>query len=93
MNDDVILVSLYVDDREKLPAPFISKADGKKKRTVGSQWADFQVVNFEQNSQPLYIMVTPDEKVITHPRGYEEGIDSYNSYLDCGLSKFAELRS
>ena len=91
LNNEVVLVSLYVDDRKKLKAPFVSLADGKKKRTVGNQWADFQVVNFKQNSQPLYIMVTPDEQVITHPRGYEEGIASYNDYLRCGLAKYAEL--
>lgn len=91
LNDDVVLVSLYVDDREKLKTPFVSVADGKKKRTVGNQWADFQVVNFQQNSQPLYIMVTPEEKVITHPRGYKEGIEDYSAYLRCGLDKFAEL--
>jgi len=91
LNDDVVLVSLYVDDRKKLETPFISLADDKKKRTVGNQWADFQVVNFQQNSQPLYIMVTPNEEVITHPRGYEDGIDSYNNYLECGLSKFKEI--
>ncbi len=88
LNDDVVLVSLYVDDRGKLEKPFVSLADGKKKRTVGNQWADFQVVNFEQNSQPLYIMVTPDEEVITHPRGYKDSADDYNDYLRCGLTNF-----
>ena len=91
LNDDMVLVSLYVDDREKLSKPFTSVADGKKKRTVGNQWADFQVVNFKQNSQPLYIMVTPDERVITHPRGYKEGAEDYFDYLQCGLNKFKEL--
>lgn len=88
LNDEVVLISLYVDDRKKLKKPFVSIADGKKKRTVGAQWADFQVVNFQQNSQPLYIMVTPDEKVITQPRGYVEGVDGYKSYLECGLDWF-----
>lgn len=92
LNDDVVLVSLYVDDREKLAKPFVSVADSKKKRTVGNQWADFQVVNFKQNSQPLYIMVSPDEQVITHPRGYKDGIEDYNNYLECGLEKFATLK-
>lgn len=91
LNNDMVLVSLYVDDREKLATPFTSLADGKKKRTVGNQWADFQVVNFQQNSQPLYIMVTPDEQVITHPRGYQEGTADYYDYLQCGLKKFKEL--
>ena len=91
LNDEVVLISLYVDDRDKLAEPFVSAADGKKKRTVGNQWADFQVVNFEQNSQPLYIMVTPEEEVITHPRGYQEGVPGYIEYLDCGLKKYEEL--
>jgi thiol:disulfide interchange protein DsbD len=88
LNDDVVLISLYTDDRDPLEEPFISAYDDKKKRNVGKKWADFQVVNFEQNSQPLYIMVTPEEEVITHPRGYEAGIKSYRSYLDCGLEYF-----
>lgn len=88
LNDDVVLISLYTDDREPLEKPFISIADDKKKRNVGLKWADFQVVNFAQNSQPLYIMVTPEEKVITHPRGYEDGIKEYQSYLSCGLDYY-----
>ncbi len=88
LNDDMVLISLYTDDRESLEEPFISLSDDKKKRNVGQKWADFQVVNFAQNSQPLYIMVTPEEKVITHPRGYEDGIKGYQSYLNCGLDYY-----
>lgn len=88
LNDDVVLISLYTDDREKLEKPFISAKDGKKKRNVGNMWSDFQVVNFAQNSQPLYIMMTPEEEVITHPRGYEEGVKGYQKYLNCGLDYF-----
>lgn len=84
----MVLISLYTDDREKLEEPFISANDDKKKRTVGSRWADFQVVNFQQNSQPLYIMMTSDEEVVTHPRGYEESVTSYEDYLNCGLQYF-----
>ncbi len=91
LNNDVVLISLYTDDRKSLPEAFISKEDGKKKRTVGAQWADFQVVNFAQNSQPLYIMMTNDEKVITHPRGYEEGVKGYQTYLNCGLDHYKTL--
>ncbi|MEE9440124.1 MAG: cytochrome c biogenesis protein CcdA [Saprospiraceae bacterium] len=92
LNDDVVLISLYTDDREKLKTAYTSLLDGKKKRTVGAQWADFEVTNFAQNSQPLYIMMTPDEKVITNPRGYEENVKSYKEYLDCGLKFFNEMK-
>jgi len=57
------------------------------RRTEDNIWVDSEV----RSMLPLYIMVTPDEQVITHPRGYEEGIASYNDYLRCGLAKYAEL--
>lgn len=91
LNDEVVLVSLYVDDRKKLNEPFISIADGKKKRTVGAQWADFQVVNFQRNSQPWYTMINLDEEVITQPQGFDyfnqrDGANTYREYLECGLT-------
>lgn len=88
LNDDFVLVSLYVDDRKKLPKTLISKASGEKMRNVGNKWTDFQIVNFQQNSQPLYVPMTPDQTVITAPRGYEEGVDNYKQFLDCSLNKF-----
>lgn len=88
LNDDVVLVSLYTDDKEKLEEKLVSVRENTRLRNVGLKWADFQVVNFAQNSQPLYIMMTNDEKVITHPRGYEGGIKGYQDYLDCGLDYY-----
>jgi thiol:disulfide interchange protein len=89
LNDDFVLVSLYVDDKKPLPETLISKARGNKIRNIGNLWADFQIVNFEQNSQPLYVVVDPKtETVLTKPRGYEEGIADYNKYMDCGMNTF-----
>ncbi len=85
LNDDVVLVSLYVDDDKKLPSTLVSKSRGNKIRNVGNLWADFQIVNFEQNSQPLYVMVDPgSEQVLTQPRPFKEGIKGYQDFLDCG---------
>ena len=88
LNDDFVLVSLYVDDREKLDEILISQKRQKKLRTIGSLWSDFQIVNFDQISQPLYVMVTPQEEVVTKPREYKEGIEDYYNYLNCGLQTF-----
>lgn len=88
LNDDFVLISLYVDDREKLEEVLISKATNKKLRTVGSRWADFEISNFAQFSQPLYVVVTPQEEVVSIPRGYKEGVEEYYSYLKCGLESF-----
>ncbi len=91
LNDDFVLVSLYVDDREKLDEILISQKRQKKLRTIGNRWADFQIVNFDQISQPLYVMVTPREEVVTMPREYKEGIEDYFDYLNCGLQTFKSV--
>ena len=52
---------------------------------------DFQIVNFEQNSQPLYVMMSPDEQVLAAPRGYQEGVEDYAEFLECGLSTYERL--
>ena len=88
LSEDFVLVSLYVDDRKKLEQTLISKHREEKMRSIGNRWADFQIVNFEQNSQPLYVMMTPDEKVIADPRGYREGAKDYLQFLKCGLDYF-----
>ena len=91
LDEDFILVSLYVDDRKKLKTPLVSKATNEKLRTVGSKWADFQIVNFEQNSQPLYVIMAPDEEVLASPRGYHEGAEAYSDFLECGLTTYNKL--
>ncbi len=95
LSNESVLISLYVDDDKKLTEPKVSQRDkSKKMRNVGNKWADFQIVNFEQNSQPLYVMMTPNEEVIAKPRGYRqnEGIEEYNAYMECGLNTFKNLK-
>ena len=86
--EDWVLVSLYVDDDKKLDNVYVSKERKKKIRNVGNMWADFQILNFEQNSQPLYVMMTHDEKVLAKPRGFKEGIQEYVDYMDCGMETY-----
>jgi len=91
LSEDYVLVSLYVDDRKKLKETLVSKMSGDKIRNVGNKWADFQIVNFKQNSQPLYVPMSPGQQVLSAPRGYEEGVDNYQQFLDCGLNTFNDL--
>lgn len=96
LTEDFVLVSLYVDDDKKLAETKISaREDNPKIRNVGNKWADFQIVNFQQNSQPLYVMMTPDEKVVAKPRGYRqnEGVTEYNAYMECGLKTYENLKN
>lgn len=92
LNEDYVLVSLYVDDRKKLDQ-VLKTPDGTKIRTVGNKWAAFQKVNFERASQPYYVLVTPDEEVLNKPRAYTPDIPTYKGFLECGLKTFGELTS
>lgn len=90
INDKFILVSLYVDDRRKLPAGqrFTYRfAGGKEKQivTMGDRWATFQAENFSQASQPLYVVLNAGEKLINRPIGYTPDKEEYKQWLQCAL--------
>ena len=90
---EFILVSLYVDDRKKLPAhkQFTYKtADGTTKEiiTIGDKWATMQVENFGVTSQPYYVLLSPDEKLLNAPVAYEPDANVYAAWLQCGLDAF-----
>ena len=87
LNDSVVLISLYVDEDKKLSPVYTSINTDAKLRNVGNKWADFQIVNFEQNSQPLYVMTTNEQKVISKPRPFVEGIAGYLEFLECSLKE------
>jgi thiol:disulfide interchange protein DsbD len=91
INEDFVLVSLYVDDKKELDTILRSAVTQQRIRTVGQIWTDFQVTNFKQNSQPLYVLLSPDEEVLTTPRGYDADVQEYNDFLECGLNTFRTL--
>ncbi|MCB0583736.1 MAG: thioredoxin family protein [Phaeodactylibacter sp.] len=91
LSEEFVLVSLYVDDRKALKETLLSVPRQEKLRNVGNKWADFQIVNFEQNSQPLYVMMSPDERVLAAPRGYKEGVKEYAEFLECGLNTYEQV--
>ena len=95
MMDEYILVSLYVDDKKTLPASeqqvYTSKNGSEIKiATVGNKWGVFQTENFNASSQPLYTLISPDEKLLNNPVGYTPNVGEYVSWLACGLNAFRE---
>ena len=85
-----ILVSLYVDDKQRLPASqqftYISKDSSERKIiTVGNKWSTFQTENFNASSQPWYVVISPDEKLLTPPVGYTPDFKAFSLWLQCGL--------
>ncbi len=87
IRDKYVLVSLYVDERKKLEAPYASPIDGGIRRTVGDQWSDFQQLHFQQQSQPYYVLLSPDGKVLNKPVAYTPNAQSYQNFLECGLAQ------
>ncbi len=95
IKEHFILVSLYVDDREKLPVSerfTYSTSDKQKKEieTVGDKWATFQTENFIQATQPLYAIVDHGEKVMNKPVGYTPDAEEYLEWLKCGYESFSK---
>jgi thiol:disulfide interchange protein len=93
-----ILVSLFVDDRKSLPdkEQFIfTTSDGNKKeiKTIGDQFATLQSENFVNASQPLYVVISPTEKLMTYPVGYTPNPKAYASWLRCGLDAFEKSKN
>lgn len=90
IKDNYILVSLYVDDRKVLDDDkqfLYTLSDGSKKsiREVGDFYSSMQVENFNNASQPLYALISPDEKLLTLPVGYTSSIKDYADWLQKGL--------
>lgn len=90
LRDDYVLISLYVDDREKLAETYTSPLSGKAMRTVGNRWADFQAIHFNRNSQPYYVLMSEDGKVLNQPVAYMPDKNEYQAFLECGLERYAE---
>lgn len=88
--NDYVLTSLYVDFRQELPdeEKYTSPVTGKKIRTVGNKWSDFQISRFQRNSQPHYVILGHDEKKLVEERGYNTDVDAYIEWLRKGLEAF-----
>jgi len=84
MKAHFILVSLYVDDRKQLAAPYLFGL--KEINTCGDQWATFESVNFKQVTQPLYIILSPEQRLQNTPVGYTPDDQKYLAWLKCGAS-------
>ena len=91
IKDEYVLVSLYVDEREELDEPFTSEFSGQRIRTVGNKWADFQARYFNRNSQPYYVLMSPQGQVLNQPVPYTPDVEEYAAFLACGLQQFERL--
>lgn len=92
IKDDVVLISLYVDIDEKLPEDeqYTSETTGRRIRTVGNKWSDFQIEHYQMNAQPYYVLVDPEtEENLNDPVAYMPDADKYESWLLDGIGNYS----
>jgi thiol:disulfide interchange protein DsbD len=84
LNNDFVMLALYVDDKTELPQVewYISEYDKKEKRTIGKQNADFQIRKFNNNAQPYYVILDQNENLLSEPRAYDLSIPAFIDFLD-----------
>ena len=95
LDEDFVLISLYIDDRKALPEEqrFDFKFDsGRVKNigTVGEKWGTFQTLNFSSASQPFYVLLSPDLEVLHSPIQKTDS-DTYGQWLRTGLQRYRAI--
>lgn len=90
LRNEFIMIELFVDDRTELEPEeqFTSEYSGKKIRTIGHKWSDFQASEFASNSQPLYVIVNGDGDVLVPPSGANYNPSSYADFLRSGIEAY-----
>jgi thiol:disulfide interchange protein DsbD len=98
LKENYVVASLYVDDQERLFPDnkfhyLLDPHTGEKIRTKGDKWAKFEINNFGQSSQPLYVLMHNDGKtLLSAPRGYTPKLEEYKAFLDCGYDAFEKVQ-
>jgi len=96
LNEDYVLISLYVDDRKELDEANkfkYLKQNGSIKniKTIGDKWATLQTLNFNNNSQPYYVLLDNNMELLNHPIAYTPDADEYAEWLKSGIENFRKV--
>jgi len=90
MNEDYVVISLFVDEKTPLPEVLTITENGenRKLRTVGDKWSYLQRYKFGANAQPFYVLVDSNGTPLNESRSYDEDVDAYVRFLETGLKNF-----
>ena len=97
LRNEYVLISLYVDNKKELPKDQqidVNRINGgtRKLENYGHKWANFQTQFFQINSQPYYVLLSPDGKqILNQPVTYTPNEDDYAQFLQCGLDVFNQM--
>jgi len=88
--NDFVLLELYVDEKQELPAneQIVSEFSGKKIKTIGNKWSDYEASKFNVNSQPYYVIVNAKGEVLVPPQGANYSVQNYIEFLDSGKAAY-----
>jgi thiol:disulfide interchange protein DsbD len=94
LQNELVIVSLYCDDRELLPESewVYSESIKGKIKNVGNKNSDYQIKKYGQVSQPLYVIQGQEENDLTEAIGYTPNIEEYKKFLSNGLKKYKALK-
>lgn len=95
LRNDVVLISLYVDDKRELPeAEKSTKSLGGKDyviNTIGNKWSYLQASRFNINSQPYYVLMDTNQRTLEIADGYSSDKANFNRFLEDGIRKFTQV--
>jgi len=94
LTEKYVVLSLYVDDKKELPESeqYVSDLSSHKRiKTIGNKFSEMEAKYFVANTQPFYVLISPDEHLLNNPTGYTPNPKDYVAFLDCGLSSFKQL--
>jgi len=97
MRNEFVVVSLYVDERRRLPLTeqtIYRTADSTEKSiiTVGDKWSTFQTENFGATSQPQYAIISADQIALTKTKFYTPNPDEFIEWLKCGIDTYKKIK-
>ena len=90
LNDDYVLITLYVDEKTKLPEPIKVTENGTERtlRTIGDKWSYLQRSKFGANAQPFYVLLDNEGMPLNKSYSYDEDIAKYVDFLQTGLKNY-----
>ncbi|MBE6275051.1 MAG: thiol:disulfide interchange protein [Bacteroides sp.] len=90
IQDDYVLITLYVDNKTPLPEHIKVTENGKERtlRTLGDKWSYLQRVKFGANAQPFYVLIDNDGNPLNKSYSYDEDINKYVDFLETGLNNY-----
>jgi len=91
LKNEVVLISLYVDDKRKLETEDIVESKlrpGKQLKYIGQKWSELQTIKYKANSQPFYVLMDLNEDNLIEPVAYTPDVDDYYNWLKEGISNF-----